>query len=561
MEQSKEQPILMVIANDAEVRDLLQRALERRFGVDYEVTTAVTSNAAVKDLEHYRCEGREVALVAADYHLPGTTGLDILTQAHTQHPGAKRALLTRIDDRGAMEPVHRATMLGEVDVILVWPWRTPEEWVYPHIQEALSAWWSANRPRFEFVQVVGERWNARSHELRDLLGRNNIPYGFYDATSQAGHELLAERDLNPNQLPAVILFDGQTLVDPSTPEIAEALGEPTCAKNEVCDVVVIGAGPSGLTAAVYGASEGLSTVVVEKEALGGQAGTSSMIRNYLGFPRGISGDDLTARAAEQAFLFGVDFVFTRSAVGLRVDGDYRVVKLRDGGEVTARAVVIATGMAYRRLGIPSLDERLGAGVFYGAATTEARALSGEDVFVVGAGNSAGQAALHLAKFARRVNILVRGKSLAASMSDYLIKEIEAKKNIQVQVFTRVVEGTGMRRLEGLVLEDMRTGSRETVPAAAVFVLIGSAPYTGWLPEAIQRDSAGYIRTDRDVAPYDWRLERPPLPLETSVPGVFAIGDVRAGSVKRVASAVGEGSVAIRFVHNYLADVTSIAIQS
>ena len=455
----------------------------------------------------------------------------------------------------AREPLQRATALGQLDLSLLKGWVSPEEWLYPQVQEAISAWTKAHRPCLEIVKLVGEQWSPRCHELRDLLTRNTVPFGFYDADSDAGRRLLAERGLEAARLPVAVLFSGRALVDPTNPALAEALGVRTRPDPEPYDVVVVGAGPAGLAAAVYAESEGLRTVVIEPEALGGQAGTSALIRNYLGFPRGLSGGELTARAYEQAVLFGTEFVFMQRATGLTARGDHRVVTLADGSEAVARTVVIATGVAYRLLNVPALNRLLGAGVFYGAAAAEARAMAGQDVFVVGAGNSAGQAALHLARFAARVTLLVRGDSLAADMSDYLIDQIAATPRVAVRLQTRVVDGRGDDRLEALVLEETHTGRREEVAAAAVFVLIGAAPRTDWLAATLQRDARGYLLTGRDVALGERPLDRPPAPLETSLPGVFAVGDVRAGSVKRVASAVGEGSVAIRFVHEHLAGLT------
>jgi thioredoxin reductase (NADPH) len=406
--------------------------------------------------------------------------------------------------------------------------------------------------------VVGEHWSPRSYEVRDMLGRNTVPFGFYDADSDEGRRLLHDYGVDAERLPAVILHDGSVLQDPSIADIAGALGVQTRPASEVYDVAILGAGPAGLAAAVYGASEGLRTVVVECQSIGGQAGTSSMIRNYLGFPRGVSGGDLTFRAWEQTLLFGTQYVFTHRATGLTVRGDERVLMLGDGSEVVARAVVIAAGVEYRRLGIPALERLVGVGVFYGAAGVVAPALTGEEVYVVGGANSAGQAALHLSKFASRVTLLVRGESLEAGMSDYLINQIEATPNIAVRLRTQVVDGRGDDRLERLILENGGTGRREEVDAAAVFVMIGAEPRTEWLGDTIGRDERGYILTGRDVPVEAWPLQRPPLPYETSMPGVFAVGDARHGSVKRVAGAVGEGSVAIGSIHQYLAEQAALA---
>ncbi|MDQ3808836.1 MAG: NAD(P)/FAD-dependent oxidoreductase [Chloroflexota bacterium] len=421
------------------------------------------------------------------------------------------------------------------------------------MQAALSAWTTAHRPHHEVLRLVGERWSPRTHELRDGLTRNTVPYGFYPADSEEGQRLVREHRIDVVRLPAVIFRDGSVLHQPNILEAAAGHGVHTRPSADVHELAIVGAGPAGLAAAVYGASEGLRTLLIESQSIGGQAGTSSMIRNYLGFPRGLSGEELTARAFEQALLFGAHFAFTQPATTLSKRDGERTITLEDGTEVVARTVMLAIGVAYRRLGIPTLDRLIGAGVFYGAPGIEAPAMAGEEVYVVGGANSAGQAALHLAKFAARVTLLVRGQSLAAGMSDYLIKQIEATPNVEVRLQTRVVDGHGEYRLQGLVLEDGRTRQREEVAAAAVFVLIGAEPRTDWLREVLQRDERGFILTGRDVPREAWPLDRAPLPFETSLPGVFAVGDVRHGSIKRVAEAVGEGSVAVGSVHQYLAE--------
>jgi thioredoxin reductase (NADPH) len=413
-----------------------------------------------------------------------------------------------------------------------------------------------HRPRFEVFQVVGDQWAPRSHEIRDLLSRNSIPFGFYPVDSEEGRALLEGTGVTSEHLPVVMLFDRRVLVDPSNAELAQALGIKTRPEASTYDVAVVGAGPAGLAAAMYGASEGLATAVLEHEALGGQAGTSSMIRNYLGFPRGVCGAELAQRAYEQAWILGADFIYGPSAVGLGSVGPNRVVTLGDGGEATSRAVILATGVSWRRLGVAGLEALVGAGVFYGAATSEAVAMKDERVFVVGGGNSAGQAALHLASYAAKVTMLVRGPTLAESMSDYLVRELEATANVTVRYDTEAVDGQGDGRLTGLTLKDRTSGATETVPATALFILIGAEPHTGWLPGTVRRDRWGFLVTGNDLLadgrpPAGWTLDRPPMLLETSLPGVFAAGDVRHGSTKRVAGAVGDGSVAIRLVHEYL----------
>jgi thioredoxin reductase (NADPH) len=498
-------------------------------------------------------------MVVADQWLPETGGVEFLASARACHPGAQSVLLTTIGDAAALVSLRRALALGQVDRFIEKPWRSPEEWIYPQLGEALALWWRDHRPRYERVRVVGPQWDGRSYELRDLGTRNAIPFGFYPSDSPEGQRLRDEHAAGSDHVSILVLVDDKVLLDPSNGEIAEALGLATHPRLARYDVAIVGAGPAGLAAAVYAASEGLQTIVIEPEATGGQAGTSSMIRNYLGFPRGVSGQDLAARAAEQALQFGAQFVYTQSVTGLRAEGHDRILTLSDGSEVTSRAVVLATGVAYRRLAIPALERLVGRGVFYGSVS-EARAMQGEHVYLVGAGNSAGQAALHLAEHAARVTILVRGESFADSMSSYLVAELEMARNIEVRLRTTVEDGRGQHRLEGLVLKDRATGQLETVSAAALFVLIGAEPRTAWLDGTLERDEQGYILTCRDLAPrYEslgtlWpRHDRPPFTLETSLPGVFAVGDVRHNSLKRVASAVGAGATAIFSVHGYLAE--------
>ena len=557
-------PVLLIVDADQQARATLETALRRRFGADYRVLVAESAEAGLATPERLAREGAEVALIAADLKLPGMVGVDFLEGAHALHPDASRALLVPMDQHGARIPfgelpaLQRATALGRIDFWILKGWVTPEEWLYPQVQAALSAWTTAHRPYHEVLRVVGERWSPRTHELRDALTRNTVPFGFYAVDSEEGQRLVREYGIDVARLPAVIFRDGSVLHQPNIVEVAAGHGVHTRPSADVHELAIVGAGPAGLAAAVYGASEGLRTLVMECQSIGGQAGTSSMIRNYLGFPRGLSGSELTSRAFEQALLFGAEFAFTPPATRLSARDGERTITLEDGTDVVARTVMLATGVAYRRLGIPALDRLIGAGVFYGAPGVEAAAMAEQEVYVIGGANSAGQAALHLAKFAARVTVLVRGQSLAAGMSDYLIKQIQATPNIEVRLQTRVVDGRGEYRLEGLVLEDARTGQRQEVAAAAVFVLIGAEPRTEWLRDVLQRDDRGFILTGHDVPAEAWPLDRPPLPFETSLPGVFAVGDVRHGSIKRVAEAVGEGSVAVGAVHRYLAEAAARA---
>jgi thioredoxin reductase (NADPH) len=550
-------PVLLAVDGDPAAKTALERELRTRYGADYQVLCAGSGTAALGALEQVKARGGQVALVLADLRLPDTNGIELLTKVHELDPAAKRALLTGWGDLQVGDRLVRAAVLGQVDDWGLKPWQPGDEGFHQLVVGLLYEWAQLHRPGFQAVQVVGEQWSARAHELRDLLARNKVLYGFLPADSEEGRALLGRVGATAEQLPVVVTFDGLVLRDPSVAEVAEALSAPTRPAAGAYDVTVVGAGPAGLAAAVYGASEGLGTALLEPEATGGQAGTSSMIRNYLGFPRGISGTELAYRAFHQAIGFGADIVYGQRAVGLHAGGSDRVVTLGDGTEVTSRAVVLATGVAWRRLGVASLEALVGAGVFYGAAASEAQAMKGEQVFVVGGGNSAGQAAVHLARYAAQVTLLVRGPSLAETMSDYLVRELEATANVTVRYNTEAVAGHGDGRLTGLTLRDRRSGATETVPAVALFVLIGAEPHTGWLPEAIQRDRWGFVVTGTDLLggdgrpPAAWPLERPPMPFEASLPGVFAIGDVRHGSIKRVASAVGEGSAAIWAIHQYL----------
>lgn len=549
-------PVLLVIDDDPAAAEALRATLDLRYGREYRVVADTSAPAGARRLEQLHQAGEDVAIVLADQWMPEMSGFDLLALAQERHPRAKRVLLVDAMDQSALGPILHAATIGRMDHHLHKPWGHPDEQLHPALSELLSEWVRDRGPRFEAVRIVAHRWDPRSHELRDLLQRNNVLHGLYDADSAAGQALLRALDVGTDRLPVVAVHGGPTLVQPSNIEVAAALGVRTSAVAGVCDVAIVGAGPAGLAAAVYAASEGLRTAVIEREAMGGQAGTSSMIRNYLGFPRGVSGTALAQRAYSQAWHFGAEFIFVQEATALRHEGAERVITLSGGSEVRSRSVILAMGVSYRRLGVPSIERLLGAGVFYGAAASEAAAMRGERVFVVGAANSAGQAAVHLAKFAEHVTLLVRGGSLAATMSAYLLKEIERTPNIGVRFNSQIVEGRGESRLRGVVLRETTTGATEEVAAGGVFIMIGAEPRTAWLPPDIARDERGFILTGRDVPlgsgdATTWALDRPPDLLETSLPGVYAVGDVRHNSVKRVASAVGEGSIAVSFVHDYL----------
>jgi thioredoxin reductase (NADPH) len=565
-------PVLIAVDDDLDALRKITHELNDRYGTYYRVVCEGSPEAGMRVLRRLKEAGEEVAVVLADWWMPGMTGTEFLAHARQFYPDAKRALLFEWGNRTTREPILEAIAMGQIDYYVSKPERSPDEEFHRDIAEFLTEWARDHRPSYVAVRIVGEPHSPRSHELRDIFRRSVVPYEFHPAGSEEGRALLARKNETSARLPVVIVFDRQVLVDPSDAEIADwfelisPFGMNTLPDVRDFDLVVIGAGPAGLATAVYGASEGFRTVVVERETFGGQAGTSSLIRNYLGFSRGISGSELAWQAYQQAWLFGASFRVARQATSLYPGEDRLVVGLSDGTEVAGRAVVIATGASYRRLDVPSLEALVGAGVFYGATVTEAQATEGKEAYVVGGANSAGQAAMHLSRYARRVTLLVRGASLAKSMSSYLIREIEATENIEVRHNTRVVDGGGEGRLERLVLEDRASGLTETIPAAALFVLIGAEPHTGWLPEEILRDEKGFVVTGQDLLregrpPEGWSSERPPMPLESSVPGVFVVGDVRHGSIKRVASAVGEGSIAIQMVHQYLNQVAGSTSQS
>ena len=560
--------ILVVGANNQELARVVEQ-LRRRCGADYAIIAERSATRGIERLKSLRDEGSDLAIILADRQLPDGSGIELLSQAQSFSPDAKRALLLswseahRADLAWASD-YARAASLGDLHGIVPKPDVEPDERFQLAIQELLDDWARQHRPRFELIRIVGERWSEVSQAFRDHLERGSIPYGFYEPDSAGGRALL-ERAGTSGPLPIAILHDGRVFVQPTAIEIAEALGVNAGVEAiGTPDVAVVGAGPAGLAAAVYAASEGLQVLVIETEAVGGQAGTSSLIRNYLGFPNGLSGADLARRAYEQARSFGVKFLIARKAIALRSEGGIQTLTLeevfgvehqrppgrpRRQSEVHSRAVVLAMGVLYRRIGIKSVDALVGRGVFYGAATTEAPAMRGEEVFVVGGANSAGQAAIFLGRFAAKVTLLIRGSSLSEGMSDYLVRELEALRNMRVRLNTELVEARGDQRLRSLVLKDRIAGSTEEVPAGAIFILIGAAPRTTWLPAEVQRDERGFVLTGSQVSVARHKADHSPF--GTSLPGVFAVGDVRAGAVQRVASAVGEGSVAIRDVHAYL----------
>ena len=545
-------PILLAVDDDVSVLEAVVQDLRRQYGATYRIMRAASGQAALDILGQLKTREEPVALFISDQRMPGMTGVEFLERARPIYPEARRVLLTAYADT---EAAIRAINSARIHYYLNKPWDPPEEKLYPVVTDLLEDWQAGYRPPFEGLRVIGHRWLLKDHKVRNFLSRNHVPYRWLDVTTDPEVlKLLTDRQLDPARLPVVLFADGAWLVDPELEALAARVGLSIQAAQDFYDIVVVGAGPAGLAAAVYGASEGLKTLVIEPEAPGGQAGSSSRIENYLGFPSGVTGAELGRRAHTQASRFGAEFLMQR-AMGLRIDGQYRFVKLADGREVSSHCVLLAPGVQYRKLDVPGAERLTGRGIYYGAALVEAVACKGEEVYVVGGANSAGQAALHFAKFANKVTMLVRGDGLSATMSKYLIDEIAATSNIVVEIRTQVLEARGEERLEGLRL--CSPSGEAQVPASSLFVFIGAAPSTTWLPAGVLRDKGGFLLAGPDLRVEPkmaeiWKEPREPFLLESSVPGVFVAGDVRAGSVKRVASAVGEGSIAVQLVHQYLA---------
>ncbi len=548
-------PVLVVVEEDAGGLAQVEGQLLQRYGRDYRIEAFASCADASRALAGHTEAEAEVALVLAGASLVQATGGTFLDRVRQLHPQAKRALLVPFADRGttaAAESLSDLMALGRIDHYVLTPAGSPDEVFHEAVSSFLLEWARDRRSVPHTVHIVGEEWAGRAYELRTVFEQCAVPHAFWLADSDEGRELIARAGPGA-ALPLMALPDGRVLCDPSDAEIAEAAGAPSELEAEAFDVVIVGAGPAGLSAAVYGASEGLRTLVVDEGGIGGQARSSSLIRNYLGFAKGVSGSRLAEQAYEQAIGFGASFLFLHRAVALAPAAEGLELELANDRHVGARAVILATGATYRRLAVPQLDELIGAGVFYGGPATEAHGLRGTDVYVAGGGNSAGQAALHLARYARRVTLLVRARRLDAGMSHYLVRAVEAAPNVEVRTGTSVVDGGGEGRLERLVLRRNGSGDEETVAADALFVLIGARPRTGWLPAELVRDELGFVLTGDELAGADdWPLERRPLALETSMPRVLAAGDLRRASVKRVASAVGEGSIAAQLVHTLLA---------
>jgi thioredoxin reductase (NADPH) len=546
-------PILLTVDDDPGVSRAVARDLRRQYGEDYRVVRTESGPQALETLKELKLRGDPVAVLLADHRMPDMSGLEFLEEAMDLFPHARRALLTAYADTDA---AIEAINVVDLDHYLLKPWDPPEEKLYPVVDSLIEMWRTSDEQPAALIRVVGHRWSARSFEVRDFLARNSVPYRWLSSEEREGHKVLEAAGVEPAAIPLVVTPDGDFLVNPSMTELAARVGLSTTPTTDFYDVVIVGGGPAGLGAAVYAASEGLRTVLVERRATGGQAGQSSRIDNYLGFPDGVTGAQLTDRARRQAQKFGAEILTTRDVVGLDVRASSRAVRFADEGEVVAHSVLLATGISYRKLDVPGAEALTGRGVFYGSAATEGPACAGEDIYIVGAANSAGQAAVFLSQHAERVTLLVRGDSLERSMSYYLARQVDEIPNIEVRLSTEVIGVGGEDHLEQLTLCETRAGEQETVRAGYLFVFIGAEPRTEWLEGVLGRDARGFVLTGPDLVldgqrPRGWDLDRDPYHLEASVPGVFAAGDVRANSTKRVASAVGEGAMAIQLLHTYL----------
>lgn len=549
-------PTILAVDDDPAVLSAITRDLQRYYGNNYRILRANAGATALQALDELRRRNEPVALFLVDQRMPNMNGIEFLTEAIQRYPTAKRALLTAYaDTEAAIAAINRVA----ADYYLLKPWDPPESQLYPILDDLLNDWQAGYRPPFEGVRIVGHRWSPGTHELKDFLARSHVPYQYLDIESEAeAQSVLAQWPGAEEGLPLVIFPDGAAQMTPTVAQVAEKIGLKVQAQQPFYDLLIVGAGPAGLAAAVYAASEGLRTVLIERNAPGGQAGSSSLIENYLGFPAGLSGGELARRAVTQAKRFGVEILAPQAVERVRIEGTSRVATLLDGNEITCHAIIAAVGLSYRKLDAPGIEELTGVGVYYGASITEAVSCQGLPVFIIGAGNSAGQAAMHLAQYAAKVTILVRGTSLGAKMSQYLVDRIQQASNIEVCLETEVAAVTGNSHLERITLVNRRTGAEETRPAVALFIFTGAEPQTEWLADLVQCDRYGFILTgpqllDGGKTPKGWPLVRTPYLLESSVPGIFAVGDVRSQSVKRVASAVGEGSIAVQFVHQYLSE--------
>ena len=550
-------PIILTVDDEPQVLNAVERDLRRHYRGDYRIVKATSGREALDAVRELKRRNAPVALFLADQRMPVMSGTEFLTEARKLYPQARKVLLTAYADTEAA--IDSINSIG-LDFYLMKPWDPPEQALYPALDDLLSDWQATVPLPYEGIRVAGTLWSPSCHRTKDFLARNRIPYQWLDIEKDAqAAELAVAASPERHRLPVVFFPDGDVLVEPDNLSLAEKCGLHTQATEPFYDVIIVGAGPAGLGAAVYGASEGLRTLMIDKEATGGQAGTSSRIENYLGFPKGLSGADLARRATAQAQRLGTEILTAQEVTGVRVEDPYRFVTLSDGTELACRALVLATGVTVRKLDVPGVKRLNGAGIYYGAALTEAAYYRGEQVFVVGGANSAGQGAMFFARYAGKVTMLVRGSSLEKSMSQYLIDQIEATENIEVRVRTEVIEALGEERLEAITIVDKDTGLPETLPAAAMFLFIGAVPHSGLVAGVVERNDAGFVVTGSDLTqnghrPKNWKLERDPYLLETSVPGIFAAGDIRQGAVRRVASAVGQGAIAVSLIHQYLKTV-------
>jgi len=550
-------PIILTVDDDIQVVNAIERDLRQHYRQDYRIMKATSGAVALETVQRLKQRNDQMALFLVDQRMPGMSGVEFLAEAMKFYPKARKVLLTAYADTQAA--IAAINLIG-LDHYLMKPWSPPEQNLYPVLDDLLSDWLTTVEVPFDGIRVAGTLWSATSHTIKDFLARSQIPYQWLDIEQDAEARALVEAvNKEQRRLPVLFFPDGSTLIDPDIITVAEKVGLRTQATQPFYDLIIVGAGPAGLAGAVYGASEGLRTLLIDKETTGGQAGTSSRIENYLGFPNGLSGADLARRATAQATRLGAEILTAREVTQIRVDDPYRFVKLADGTELSCKALMIATGASLRTLDIPGIEALTGAGVYYGAALTEAAHYKGKPMFVVGGANSAGQGAMFFSRYASKVTMLVRGSSLQKDMSQYLIDQINCTENIDVRVRTSIFEAIGTDRLEALVIKDNDTGDIETVPAAALFVFIGAKPYSEFVADVVERNEAGFILTGSDLIRdgrrlRNWRLNRDPFMLETSVPGIFAVGDIRQDTIRRVASAVGQGSTAVSFVHQYLKTV-------
>ncbi len=550
------QPYLFVIDDDVQVLRAITRDVKNKYRQDYRVLSTSSAKEALDSLRELKNRGEDVAMFISDQRMPEMDGVDFLAQAMEVYDEAKKVLLTAYSDTDA---AIKAINKVKLDYYLTKPWDPPEEKLYPVIDDLLDDWQNNFRPDFKGIRLIGYRFSPKSHQIKEFLSGNLVSYQWLDINNEEAKQLMQINHIEPKELPAIFFEDGTVIVNPQLIDVAKRIGLNPEAKNEVYDVVVIGAGPAGLAASVYGSSEGLKTLLIERNAPGGQAGTSSRIENYLGFPKGLSGADLTRRAISQAVRFGTEFLSPQSVKAIQVKDNYKKIILDDNKEINTKSIVITTGVDYRKLSTPGVSQFTGAGIYYGSAITEASSCKDNVVFIVGGGNSAGQAAMYLSKFAKQINILIRKDSLSHTMSSYLIDQVTSTPNIQVCICCEVMEAKGNERLEELNIKNINTGEVRTEHADALYIFIGAKPYTDWLATDIIKNEKGFLETGRELAEYDdfkkiWKQPRDPYLLETSSAGVFAAGDVRAGAMNRVASAVGEGSMAISFVHKYLAEI-------